>query len=151
MLSGFSSNSVTTKKGYVNVNLEVGPIKSPTRFHVIDAETSYHILLGRPWLHTHSCVPSTLHLCLKSRWKNKDIEIPASRTPGDPNEAHIAEAVFFDELSEEGESALARPIGVPLPKWEDIAGKEDKYPKRGKQGRKKGGEKDSPEWEKGLP
>ena len=29
----------------------MGPIASLARFHVVKMEVSYHILLGRPWLH----------------------------------------------------------------------------------------------------
>ncbi|KAL8128466.1 LOW QUALITY PROTEIN: hypothetical protein V2J09_017621 [Rumex salicifolius] len=34
-------------------------------FHVIDADTSYKALLGRPWLHASKSIISTLHQCLK--------------------------------------------------------------------------------------
>ncbi|KAL0446207.1 UNVERIFIED_CONTAM: hypothetical protein Slati_1748600 [Sesamum latifolium] len=34
-------------------------------FHVIDAKTSYNMLLGRPWLHENIVVPSTWHQCFK--------------------------------------------------------------------------------------
>lgn len=34
-------------------------------FHVINADTTYKALLGRPWLHENWVVPSTLHQCLK--------------------------------------------------------------------------------------
>jgi len=29
--------------------------------YVIDADTSYNLLLGRPWIHANWIVPSTLH------------------------------------------------------------------------------------------
>ncbi|KAF0918690.1 hypothetical protein E2562_025816 [Oryza meyeriana var. granulata] len=35
------------------------------RFFVIEANTSYSALLGRPWIHKYRVVPSTLHQCLK--------------------------------------------------------------------------------------
>ena len=61
----FASSSYKTK-GYVNVDLQIGPIRSPTKFYVIDAEVSYHLLLGRPWIHKSYAVPSTLHQCVKA-------------------------------------------------------------------------------------
>ena len=33
--------------------------------YVIDADTSYNSLLGRPWIHRNSIVPSTLHQVMK--------------------------------------------------------------------------------------
>ena len=48
-------------EGYVQLTLRVGPIVALTRFHVINSELSYHMLLGRPWLHKHRLIPSTYH------------------------------------------------------------------------------------------
>ena len=41
--------------------LRVGPIVALTRFHVINLEVSYHVLLGRQWLYKHHFSPSTYH------------------------------------------------------------------------------------------
>jgi len=32
---------------------------------VINADTSYNLLLGRPWIHRNSIIPSTLHQVMK--------------------------------------------------------------------------------------
>ena len=53
--------SVESTEGYMQLALKVGPIVALTRFHVINAEVSYHVLLGRPWLHKHHLIPSTYH------------------------------------------------------------------------------------------
>ena len=45
MLSGFASNKSKTL-GHIMVDLKVGPLRSPTRFHILEEETSYHLLLG---------------------------------------------------------------------------------------------------------
>jgi hypothetical protein len=34
-------------------------------FHVIDAKTTYNMLLGRPWIHENGIISSTLHQCFK--------------------------------------------------------------------------------------
>ena len=39
--------SVESTEGYVQLALRVGPIVALTRFHVINLEVSYHVLLGR--------------------------------------------------------------------------------------------------------
>jgi len=40
-------------------------LKSEVICYVIDADTSYNLLLGRPWIHANWIVPSTLHQCFK--------------------------------------------------------------------------------------
>ena len=59
-ITGFEGSAESTE-GYVQLALRVGPIVSLTRFHVINSKVSYHVLLGRPWLHKHRLIPSTYH------------------------------------------------------------------------------------------
>ena len=47
--------------GHIQLWLKVGPIASLAHFHVVKIEVSYHVLLGRPWLHKHRLVSSTYH------------------------------------------------------------------------------------------
>uniref|UniRef100_A0A2N9GMU2 RNA-directed DNA polymerase n=1 Tax=Fagus sylvatica TaxID=28930 RepID=A0A2N9GMU2_FAGSY len=90
-IKGFGGVGEYTK-GHIQLVLKVGPIVSLTRFHVVDSVVPYHILLGRPWLHKHQLIPSTYHQC----------------------------AALYDEITPAGEASLAKPIGIPLPKWEEI-------------------------------
>nr|POE96572.1 hypothetical protein CFP56_44574 [Quercus suber] len=106
--------------GSIQLVLEVGPIIALTRFHVIDSPISYHALLGRPWLHKHKLMPSTYHQCVKGRFNGKPIRIPTNLTPFDLSEAHYFEATFYDKLTPSGEDSTSRPIGIPLPSWQDI-------------------------------
>ncbi|RYR28572.1 hypothetical protein Ahy_B01g052716 [Arachis hypogaea] len=85
--------------GWVNAVLEVGPIKTNNKFHVVDGSSSYHILLEHPWIHLHRCVPSSWHQCIKSSWRGKDISISATVTPFDAGEAHLVDASFYEELA----------------------------------------------------
>ena len=57
---GFGGSAESTK-GYVQLALRVGPIVALTRFHVINLEVSYHVLLGHTWLHKHRLIPSIYH------------------------------------------------------------------------------------------
>ena len=41
-----------------------GP-KTEVTYYVINADTSYNLLLGRPWIHCNSIIPSTLHQVMK--------------------------------------------------------------------------------------
>ena len=59
-ITGFRGSAKSTE-GYVQLALRVGPIVALTRFHVINSEVSYHILLGRPELHKHHLIPSMNH------------------------------------------------------------------------------------------
>ena len=89
-LSTFHGEAVNPK-GCIIVMLEVGPIQAPTRLQLIDGAPSYHILLGRPWIYLHQCV--------KSSFRGKDIEIPATKAPFDALEAHLVDAAMFNEFA----------------------------------------------------
>lgn len=56
-----------------------------------------------------------VHQCLKVALKGKKIHVNASECPFQQERVHFLEATFFEELAENGEVALARPRGVPLP------------------------------------
>ena len=91
-------------EGYVQLALRVGPIVDLTRFHVINAEVSYHVLLGRPWLHKHRLIPSTYHQCIKGRLNGRPVRIPANRNPFSQGEVNFAETMFCNELEPDDES-----------------------------------------------
>ena len=59
-VTGFGGRGEYTE-GHIQLWLKVGPIASLAWFHVVKMEVSYHVLLGRPWLHKHRLVPSTYH------------------------------------------------------------------------------------------
>ncbi|KAM1855462.1 hypothetical protein ACFX14_005804 [Malus domestica] len=64
LIQGFNQGGQKAM-GMIRVEMTIGELKSSTIFHVIDARTSYGLLLGRPWIHANGVVPSTLHQCLK--------------------------------------------------------------------------------------
>ncbi|KAI5313714.1 hypothetical protein L3X38_042890 [Prunus dulcis] len=51
--------------GSIALQMEIGDLYSDALFHVINDDTSYNVLLGRPWLYTYGVVPSTLYQCFK--------------------------------------------------------------------------------------
>uniref|UniRef100_A0A1S4AFH9 Uncharacterized protein n=1 Tax=Nicotiana tabacum TaxID=4097 RepID=A0A1S4AFH9_TOBAC len=59
-LSGFDNSSVVTKGEIMLATFTEGVVKD-TKFPVVDADMSYNIILGRPWIHDMDAVPSTLH------------------------------------------------------------------------------------------
>ena len=106
--------------GHIQLWLKVGPIASLVRFHVVRTEVSYHVLLGRPWLHKHRLVPSTYHQCAKGRLNGRMILIAANPSPFEQAEAHLVETMFYDQWAPSGESSVSKPRGTFVPKWEDI-------------------------------
>uniref|UniRef100_A0A2N9I9T1 Reverse transcriptase domain-containing protein n=1 Tax=Fagus sylvatica TaxID=28930 RepID=A0A2N9I9T1_FAGSY len=118
-VTGFGGMTEHTM-GHVQLVLKVGPIVALTRFHVVNAETPYHVLLGRPWLHKHKLVSSTYHQCVKGRLNGKPIRIATNSCPFDQTEAHFVEAALYDDLASTEEPSIVRPCGTPLPAWEDI-------------------------------
>ena len=79
-ITGFREATESTE-GYVQLALRVGPIVTLTRFHVINLEVSYHVLLGCPSLHKHRLIPSMYHQCVKGRLNERPIRIPANPNP----------------------------------------------------------------------
>nr|XP_023885550.1 uncharacterized protein LOC111997666 [Quercus suber] len=82
--------------GMIHLELIIGELTSNILFHVIDAKTTYNMLLGRPWIHGNGIVPSTLHQCFEYlqggiKKVNTDLK-PFAET-----EAHFADAKFYVE------------------------------------------------------
>ena len=95
--------------GHIQLWLKVGPIASVVCFHMVKTEVSYHILLGRPWLHKHYLVPSTYHQRVKGRLNNKMICIAVDPSPFEQVEAHLVETMFYYEWAPSGESLVSKP------------------------------------------
>jgi hypothetical protein len=57
---------------------------------------------------------------VKGRLNEKPIRIAANPTPFDQSESHFIEAALYDEVALTGEASLAKPVRIPLPKWEEI-------------------------------
>nr|POE46155.1 hypothetical protein CFP56_73591 [Quercus suber] len=77
-------------------------------------------IFRRPWLHKHKLISSTYHQCVKGCLNGKLIRIPANPTPFDKSEAHYLKAAFYDQLTINGGDAIPKPVGTPLPSWEDV-------------------------------
>ena len=106
--------------GHIQLWLKVGPIAFLARFHVVKIEVSYHVLLGRPWLHKHRLVPSSYHQCVKGRLNDRMICIAANPSPFEQAEAHLVETMFYGQWASLRESTISKPRGTFVPKWEDI-------------------------------
>ena len=95
--------------GMIPLELIIGELTSNILFHVIDAKTTYNILLGRPWIHENGIVPSTLHQCFKflqSGIKNVNADLKSFTE----TKAHFANAKFYvkDDIPKE-----VLPVEIP--------------------------------------
>jgi len=113
-VTGFRGRGEYTAS-HIQLWLKVGPIASLVHFHVVKTEVSYHILLGRPWLHKHRLVPSTYHQCVKGRLNGKMIRIAVNPSPFEQAEAHLVETMFYYEWAPSGESSMSKPQGTFVP------------------------------------
>ena len=121
-ITGFGG-SVESTEGYVQLALRVGPIMALTRFHVINVEASYHVLLGPPWLHKHCLIPSTYHQCIKGRLNGRPVRIPANRNPFSQGEVNFAETMFYDKLEPDDENPAPGTSGAPILEEEKEGGR----------------------------
>ena len=95
----------------------------PHIFHVMDLDPIFHMILGRPWIHDHRCVPSSWHQCIKAApIKGSQIRIRGLLNPFAMEEAHYLEAGFFMEgnvlkMSREKPSSHSYSALVDLPSF----------------------------------
>ncbi|XP_070045820.1 uncharacterized protein [Nicotiana tomentosiformis] len=61
--------------GEIDLILTIGPVDFEVTFQVLDMDTLYNFLLGRPWIHAAGAVPSTLHQMVKSEHENQEIVV----------------------------------------------------------------------------
>ena len=94
---------------HIQLWLKVGLITSLTQFQVVKTEVSYHVLLGRPWLHKYQLVPSTYHQCMKGRLNGRMIHIAANLSPFEQAKAHLVETMFYDQWAPSEESSVLKP------------------------------------------
>lgn len=82
-------------RGSITLKVEIGELNSEALFHVIDSDTSYNVLLGRPWLHEYEVIPSTLHQCFKFCKEGKVKSVNADPNPFYGEQVNYADAKFY--------------------------------------------------------
>jgi len=94
VICGFNNHG-TAALGSITLKIQMSTFSFKVRFFVIQANTSYSALLGRPWIHKYQVVPSTLHQCLKFL-DNKGVQhrIVANVAPYTIHETNHADAKF---------------------------------------------------------
>jgi gag-polyprotein putative aspartyl protease len=119
-VAGFGQQEQKTL-GYILLSLNVGGITAPTRFHIIEANTSYHMILGRPWIHWHKAVPSSYFHCVKLIHRGKPYTIKGTEHPFEAHEAHLIRPGDQDIPLEH--PPHWRETSTCLPKWETLDGR----------------------------
>jgi hypothetical protein len=100
VICGFN-NQGASALGSIRVKIQMSSFSFKARFFVIDSNTSYSALLGRPWIHKYHVVPSTLHQCLKFLDnKGEQHRIAANPMPYSIHESHHADAKYYFSSSE---------------------------------------------------
>ncbi|XP_070017821.1 uncharacterized protein [Nicotiana sylvestris] len=61
--------------GEIDLILTIGLVDFEVTFQVLDMDTSYNFLLGRPWIHATRDVPSTLHQMVTFEHKDQEIMV----------------------------------------------------------------------------
>jgi G-patch domain len=51
--------------GEIDLKIIISQVKFEVTFQVVDIKSTFNLILGRPWLHAHKVVSSSLHQCLK--------------------------------------------------------------------------------------
>ncbi|XP_026433055.1 uncharacterized protein LOC113330463 [Papaver somniferum] len=74
VMTDFEGNK-TSSYGYTYLDLKVGLVYSTVKFHVIEKQPDYHMILRRTWLHDNKVVPSTYHQHMKSQLNDKVVRI----------------------------------------------------------------------------
>ena len=96
MIQGFNQGGQKAIRK-IRLHMLIEEMESSALFHVIDAKTTYKLLIGRPWLHEYDVVPSTYHQCLKYFQDGQVRKIVANDKPFTVAESHFADAKFYLE------------------------------------------------------
>ncbi|XP_071932994.1 uncharacterized protein [Coffea arabica] len=94
MIQGFNQGGQRAL-GSLNLEIVIDDMTSKALLYVIDAKTTYNVLLGRPWIHENGVVPSTLHQCFKYCQNGVARSVKADGNPFTEAEAYIADAKFY--------------------------------------------------------
>ncbi|KAL0405770.1 UNVERIFIED_CONTAM: hypothetical protein Slati_3890900 [Sesamum latifolium] len=96
MIQGFNQGGQRAV-GIIRLQLTMEDMISTALFHIIDAKTSYNMLLGRPWLHENAVVPSTWHQCFKYCHNGIVKKVLSDSKPFTEAESHFADAKYYIE------------------------------------------------------
>ena len=87
--------------GKIKLRCQIGDLKTKVTVYMIDADTSYNLLLGRPWIHRNHIVPSTLHQVMKYMDAHSQVRtLVAEQRPFKGVENYFTDALLYQEAHE---------------------------------------------------
>jgi hypothetical protein len=92
-IHGFNSGGQGSL-GSILLDIDIQGFLTQVNCHVIDAPTSYNLLLGRPWLHRYKVVPSTAHQCFKYCKDGIQRRVAADMKPFAVTETYFAQGIM---------------------------------------------------------
>src|SRR3954470_12468020 len=85
----------------IKLRSQIRDLKTEGTVYVIDADTSYNLLLGRPWIHRNHVVPSTLHQVMKYVDAQGQVRmLVAEQRPFKGVENYFTDALLYQEAHE---------------------------------------------------
>jgi len=106
MIYGFNARS-SHPLGKIQLRCRIGDLKSEVTCYIIDADTSYNLLLEWPWIHANWIVPSTLHHCFKYVENNVTIRMVfAEKQSFKGVENYLTDALLYQEANEVAKKPL---------------------------------------------
>src|SRR3954470_6911479 len=111
VIAGFNANS-SAPIGKIRLRCQIGDLKTEATCYVINADTSYNLLLGRPWLYRNGLIPSSLHQVVKYIDQEGRLRtLIADSNPFRGVENYFTDAVHYQETMEaEGEGAQGNGV-----------------------------------------
>ncbi|XP_070005785.1 uncharacterized protein [Nicotiana sylvestris] len=116
----------------IRLEITIEDMQSSAWLHVVDAKTSYNVLLGRPWIHENKVVPSTYHQCLKYYESEVERKIVADDESFTEAESHFADAKFYlknrivkkikvdDGMKRNNDETITKRVEVTIDKFKAI-------------------------------
>ena len=96
-ISSFAGDE-SVPMGCLVLDVMIGSVVTPTLFFIIGTKATYQALLGRCWIHSSRCLPSTLHRKLWIWNKEGEVEeIEGIRPPMQVGAILTGETDPFDE------------------------------------------------------
>ena len=91
--------------GKIKLKCQIGNLRSEVRCYVIDADTSYNLLLGRPWIHRNSIVPFTLRQVMKYIDEDEKVRmLITERHPFKRVENYFTDSLLYQDSVETDEN-----------------------------------------------
>lgn len=88
------TGEATATLGVLVADVTVGTKTQSSVFFVVEAKPTYAMLLGRDWIHSSQCVPSTLHQRLMF-WEGDKVEtVEVDKNPF-TDDVKMVEAIFY--------------------------------------------------------